>query len=84
MSPMVIWYAIITLAVFLALWRVYAGPEAASRAVAVDVMTSSVAGIMVLFALDMNKAYLLDIALVYSILAFVMVLALARYIERGI
>lgn len=68
----------------LALYRFVKGPTPADRVIAFDVMTIiSITG-MVLIALAENRSIYLDVALVYALLSFLGVIAVARYLERGI
>ena len=70
-------------AFLLALWRFLVGPSAADRVVAFDVLTIiSVTGIA-LIALVEGRGIYLDVALIYALLAFLGVIAVARYLERG-
>jgi len=70
-------------AFLLALWRFFKGPSAADRVVAFDVLTIvSVTGIA-LIALAEGRGIYLDAALVYALLSFLGVIAVARYLERG-
>ncbi|NCA68845.1 MAG: cation:proton antiporter [Sphingobacteriia bacterium] len=70
-------------AVILALLRLVLGPTAPDRVVAADtltiIMTLVIVGLALLFV---NPVYL-DIALVFGVLAFVGVVAIARAIEGG-
>ena len=67
-----------------ALWRFFTGPAAPDRVVAFDVLTIvSVTGI-VLAALAAGRGIYLDVALVYALLSFLGVIAVARYLERGL
>ncbi len=71
-------------AFLLALWRFFSGPTAADRVVAFDVLTIiSVTGI-VLVALAAGRIIYIDVALVYALLSFLGVIAVARYMERGL
>jgi multicomponent Na+:H+ antiporter subunit F len=71
-------------AFLLALWRFLAGPTAADRVVAFDGLTIiSITGI-VLIALAEGRGIYLDVALVYGLLSFLGVIAVARYLERGL
>lgn len=70
-------------AFLLALWRFLVGPSAADRVVAFDVLTIvSVTGIA-LVALAEGRGIYLDVALIYALLSFLGVIAVARYLERG-
>lgn len=79
-----IYLFIIAIATLLSMYRVFRGPTTADRLVAVDIMTTITTGLMVLFALYYRRAIFLDVALVYAILAFLGVIAFARYLEGGI
>lgn len=69
-------------AFLLALYRFLKGPSAADRVVAFDVLTIvSITGI-VLIALTEGRGIYLDVALVYALLSFLGVIAVARYLER--
>jgi len=60
------------------------GPTASDRAVAVDTLTTTVVALLVFLGLVFNRTIYLDVALVYSLLAFVGLVALARFLEGGI
>ncbi len=75
--------ALMGFAFLLALWRFLVGPSAADRVVAFDVLTIvSVTGIA-LVALAEGRGIYLDVALIYALLSFLGVIAVARYLERG-
>lgn len=70
-------------AFLLVLWRFIVGPTSADRILAFDGLTIvSITGI-VLVALAEGRGIYLDVALVYALLSFLGVIAVARYIERG-
>ena len=71
-------------AVLLAATRLFRGPTAADRAVALDVLTLVFTPAMVGYAVVAGRAAYLDVALVYSVLSFLGVIALARYLDRGL
>ncbi len=71
-------------AALLSTYRLIKGPGAASRAVAMDVLTLITMPMMAGLALWMHRAIYLDVALVYAILSFLGVTALARYADRGV
>ena len=72
------------LGVLLAAARLFRGPTAADRAVALDVLTLIVTPAMVAFAVVSGRGIYLDVALVYALLSFLGVIALARYLDRGL
>ena len=77
----IIAFALIGAALLLGLVRLLLGPGAADRIVAADTLsvitTAGLAGIAVV----LDSPLYLDVALVYGVLAFVAVVALARAIE---
>jgi multicomponent Na+:H+ antiporter subunit F len=71
-------------AVLIASVRLALGPTAADRAVALDSMTVISISLIVFVALEAARTIYLDVALVYGILSFLGVVAVARYLEGGI
>lgn len=77
--------AIIALAgLVLAFIRLIKGPTIADRAVALDGMTIIAISIIVFIAYFSNRVIYLDVAIVYGLISFVGIVAIARYLERGI
>ncbi|MGD8914046.1 MAG: monovalent cation/H+ antiporter complex subunit F [Candidatus Thiodiazotropha sp.] len=72
------------LAFVLSLWRFFIGPSAPDRVVAFDVLTIIAVMGIVLTALIEERYIYLDVALVYALLSFLGVIAVARYLERGL
>ncbi len=72
------------LALLLAFIRMMLGPSSADRIVALDVMTIVSISLIVLLAQLLGRGVYMDIALVYGLIAFVGVVAIARYLERGL
>jgi multicomponent Na+:H+ antiporter subunit F len=81
---LLVFAAVIGLGLVFSLIRMLIGPTASDRAVAVDTITTTVVALLVLLAFAFERAVYLDVALVYSLLAFVGLVAMGRYFERGI
>lgn len=64
--------------------RFVLGPSAADRTVALDALTIIGISLTAFIALSAGRVIYLDIAMVYGILSFVGVLAVARYLEGGL
>lgn len=64
--------------------RLIIGPTVADRVVALDSMTIVSISIIVYLALFYERVIYLDVALVYGLLSFMGVVAVARYIEGGL
>lgn len=75
---------LIAIATVLSMYRVFRGPTTVDRIIAIDIMTTITTGLMVLFSLYYKRAIFLDVALVYAVLAFLGVIAFARYLEGGL
>jgi multisubunit Na+/H+ antiporter MnhF subunit len=70
-------------ATLLGLLRFLLGPATPDRLVATDTLTVVATSILVFMAAFLDSELYLDVALVYGVLAFVGVIALARIIETG-
>ena len=82
--PILIAVVLVAGSVLLAAVRLFRGPTAADRAVALDVLTLVFTPAMVGFAVFSGRGIYLDVALVYALLSFLGVIALARYLDRGL
>ncbi len=71
-------------AMLLCMIRTLRGPTAPDRLVAVDGMITITTALLVLLGLFLGRRIYVDVALVYAVLAFVGVIAVARYLERGL
>lgn len=70
--------------IVLAALRGVLGPTAADRAVALDAVTIVSVSLMAAIALMAGRSIYLDVALVYALVSFLGIVALARYMERGL
>jgi len=86
MSPVlyIVLFGIAAAAVLLCMIRALLGPSASDRLVAVDGMITITTALLVLLGLFLGRRIYVDVALVYAVLAFVGVIAVARYLERGL
>jgi len=66
----------------LSLIRVAIGPTVEDRMIGLNLLLPQVSAILVLVATRVDRPVYLDVALVYAILSFIGILALARYLER--
>lgn len=86
MTELIGWYILFIstgVAVILGVIRGLKGPTAPDRTVAVDTLTTITTTLMATLALFYDRIIYLDVALVYAVLAFIGVLAIARYLEGG-
>jgi multicomponent Na+:H+ antiporter subunit F len=77
--------ALTTLAVALVLTflRLVRGPSLMDRVVALELMASLVAGIVAVYAIGVDDAALIDVAIALALVAFLGAVAFARYAERA-
>ncbi|MBZ4662887.1 MAG: multiple resistance and pH regulation protein [Caloramator sp.] len=76
--------SLIILGMLLSIIRLVKGDSIESRVVAIDVLTTITSSLIIVFAFISDNMLLLDVALVYGLLSFVGVVAVARYLEGGI
>jgi len=82
MTPWIwIWSGLFALSVALVLIRCIKGPSLPDRVIALDMFTTITTALMVVIALFLDSYILLDISLAYAVLAFISVVAIARYLE---
>ena len=75
---------LIFLGVAFGVLRLVLGRTAVDRVVAVDMLTVVSISLIALYAHAADRFIYLDVALVYGVLSFLAVLAIARYLERGL
>ncbi|SDY47430.1 MULTISPECIES: monovalent cation/H+ antiporter complex subunit F [Tindallia] len=82
-------YAFIATSVFLALmtffclYRAYVGPTAVDRVVAINVITTKVAMLIVLMSIMIGQESFVDVALIYAMMGFIATICVSKYIEKG-
>jgi len=81
---LIVFFGVITVAVILALIRAVRGPTAPDRVVGVDIMVTITIALMVLLGIFFNRRIYLDVSLIYAVLSFVGVIAVARYLDKGL
>ena len=76
-------FVLIFLAIVSGIIRLVIGPDIVDRVVAVDLLSIIAIAVIALLAHIANRYIYLDVALVYGLLSFLGVLAVARYLEKG-
>jgi multicomponent Na+:H+ antiporter subunit F len=64
--------------------RLVLGATTVDRVIAIDLLTVVSIALIALFAHHAGRLIYLDVALVYGLLSFLGVLAVARYLEKGL
>ncbi len=85
MSPYMIALGILGVGIFGSLIRVVTGPSIWDRILALSLGASKISMTIIIVALRVKESYILDLAMLFSILGFLVVLLLSRYVEnRGV
>jgi multicomponent Na+:H+ antiporter subunit F len=75
---------LIFLGVAFGVLRLVLGQTTVDRVAAIDMLTVVSISLIGLYAHVAGRSIYLDVALVYGVLSFLAVLAIARYLERGL
>ncbi|MEN8155678.1 MAG: monovalent cation/H+ antiporter complex subunit F [Bacteroidota bacterium] len=75
---------IIGISFLLVIVRFLKGSSVADRVVALDVLTISSIGLIVLLAHFLGRKIILDVSIVYAILSFIGVIVVAKYLEKSL
>ncbi len=75
---------LIALAFILIIIRFLIGKTVADRIIALDVLTVSSIGMLVILAQMFERVIYLDVAIVYGILSFIGVIVIAKYMEKSL
>ena len=76
--------ALILLGIVFGVLRLVLGHTVVDRVAAVDMLSVVSLSLIALYAHVADRSIYLDVALVYGALSFLAVLAIARYLERGL
>ena len=69
--------------IFVCLYRAFAGPGAADRVVAIDVISTKVAVLIVLLSILTEQESFMDVALIYAMVGFITTIAVSKFLEKG-
>jgi multicomponent Na+:H+ antiporter subunit F len=64
-------------------WRVWRGPSTGDRLLAIDLMTTLLASVMVVFGLLFEQGMYIDVALALGALSFIGTVAISRFVAEG-
>lgn len=70
--------------ILMGMLRLILGKTTVDRVIAIDLLTLIAISLIALFAHLSGRFIYLDVALVYGLLSFLGVLAVARYLEKGL
>ena len=80
----IVFLSFIAAGIVLCLLRMFKGPTAADRAMALDTVTTITTALLVVVGYFLKRYIYLDVSLVYAVLMFIGSVAIARFLERGI
>ena len=83
-SILVVAAVLIFFGIVFGVFRLILGHTVVDRVAAVDMLTIFSISLVALYAHIADRFIYLDVALVYGVLSFLGVLAVARYLERGL
>ena len=75
---------LIALSMVFGMLRLILGHQTVDRVIAIDLLTVVAIAVIALYAHYAGRFIYLDVALVYGLLSFLGVLAVARYLENGL
>lgn len=75
---------LIFFAILFGVIRLVVGKTLVDRIVAIDMLTVISLSLIALYAQASGRFVYIDVALVYALLSFLAVLAIARFLERGL
>lgn len=74
---------IVTVALFLAVYRLFVGPTIADRMASLDAIGNTLVVIFAIYAFSQQSTFLIDIAILLALISFIGTLALAKYVDKG-
>lgn len=81
-TALLVVFAMLVLALFLAFARLIRGPSLPDRVVALDLISILAVGMMATHAVSSGQTVYLDVTIVVALISFLGTVAFARYIEK--
>lgn len=75
---------VIGVAFLLIMYRFMMGPSLVDRVIALDVLTVSSIGLLIILAWHFGRFIYIDVAIVYAILSFIGVIVIAKFLEKSL
>jgi multicomponent K+:H+ antiporter subunit F len=75
--------ALLGVALLLSAWRLFRGPDATDRILALDTLYINAAAAIVLYGIHIGRPDFFEAALLIALLGFVSTMALAKFLLRG-
>ena len=74
-------FLVLLLSATFCLYRVYRGPTAADRIVAIDILGILIVGFCAIIGIPTGRSWYIDIGIAWSLQSFISTLALSKYLE---
>ncbi|RKY33320.1 MAG: multiple resistance and pH regulation protein F [Candidatus Omnitrophota bacterium] len=74
-------FSVLFLCAVFCLWRIFRGPTAADRAVAIDILGILILGFCAILGIPTGRDWYIDIGIAWALQSFISTLALAKYME---
>jgi multicomponent Na+:H+ antiporter subunit F len=82
--PLLLSALVLILLVFASLYRAVVGPTPGDRVIAINVIGTKTVILLILIGYIFEEAgYYTDVAIVYTLISYLLTIGVARYIERG-
>ena len=75
--------ALLGIALLLNAWRLFRGPDATDRILALDTLYINAAAVIVLYGVYLGRSDFFEAALLIALLGFVSTMALTKFLLRG-
>ena len=75
--------ALLGVALLLNSWRLFRGPEATDRILALDTLYINAAALIILYGVHIGRSDFFESALLIALLGFISTMALAKFLLRG-
>lgn len=75
--------SMVALAALLNVYRVFKGPDAPDRVLALDTLYINAIALIILLGISLNTRMYLEAALLIAVMGFVGTVAMAKYLKRG-
>ena len=74
-------FILLILSSFLCLWRIFRGPTAPDRAVAIDMLGILIVGLCALLSIPTGRDWYIDIGIAWALQSFIGIMALSKSME---
>lgn len=73
---------LILVALFIAFWRIWRGPDIVDRVIALDLVAGLALAAVIIIAIQAKNSLFLDVAIAISLISFLGTVAVSRYLEK--